>query len=309
MIKVVFFGTSEFAIPTLRKLHESDFIEIVSVVTQPDKPAGRKQVPLPSPIKVWAMDHGLKILQPEKLTADGLLHGADLFIVASYGQIIPEQVLSLPKFGTLNTHPSLLPKYRGPSPIQTAILNDDDETGVTIMLMDEKVDHGALIASSKVKIQNPKVKYQELHDELAEIGADLLISALPKYLAGELKPVEQDHSKATFTKPIEKRDGMIDWGDSAENIDRKVRAFHIWPVAWTKLEGKRLKIYSSIPHSDTLSNNSKPGEISIQENKIFVQCGSGRLEILELQLEGARKLQVSDFLHGNKDLETKILGS
>ena len=305
LTKIVFFGTSEFAVPALTKLAADSNYQIMAVVTQPDKPAGRKQQPLPSPVKLEAEKLGFEILQPQKLDSKFHIPNSDLAIVASYGKIIPNSILELPRLGVLNIHPSLLPKYRGPSPIHAAILNGDAETGVTIMQLDEEMDHGDVVASSKFKIQSSKVKYRELHDQLASVGAELLIKILPKYVSGEMKPVPQEHSKATFTNIIEKDDARIDWKKSALEIDRMIRAYHEWPVAWTTLDGKRLKIYNSEP--ETNFSNVRPGQIIETNAEIKVRCGEGALKITELQEEGGKKLPAKDFINGHPGLKEKIL--
>ena len=312
-VKIIVFGTSEFAVPALKKLAADSNYEITAVITQPDKPAGRKLELSPSPVKLATEKLGLKVLQPPHLTSpargeekDGVLPplngegkgGANLFIVASYGKIIPEAILDLPKYGTLNIHPSLLPKYRGPAPTQAAILNGDTETGVTIMKLDEEMDHGALLGSTKFKITNPK--FQDLHDKLAEMGAELLIKILPDYISGKLTPKEQDHEKATFTKIIEKDDARIDWNKPAEEIDRQIRAYQVWPVAWTMLDGKRLKIFGA----EIVDKAASPGKIS---GDLIVGCGKKSLKILELQLEGAKKITAREFANGQKDLTSKTL--
>ena len=322
-MKIIFFATSEFAIPALRELIKSGY-EIAVVITQPDKPAGRKQEPLPSPVKVWALEHGLKVLQPPHLTSptkgggtspftslpwwEGLREGVDIAVVASYGQIIPKEILDLPKYGTLNIHPSLLPKYRGPSPIHAAILKGDTETGVTIIKLDEEMDHGDIIASTKFEIRNSKPYYKDLHDKLAQAGAELLIKTLPDYISGKIKPVPQDHDNASFTKMITKDDARIDWSKSASEIEAQIRAFHLWPVAWTTLDKKRLKIHKAhsspspnLPHEGG-GNNFPPlvGEIEGGDQKILIHCGQGFLEIEELQLEGRLKLSAEEFLNGFK---------
>ncbi len=308
---IIFFGTSDFAVPALKRLHESG-VEIAAVVTQPDKPAGRKQEPLPSPIKRAALEMNLKVLQPENLQPTTYnLQPSDLSIVASYGKIIPKAVLDIPQYGALNIHPSLLPKYRGPSPIQAAILDGEQETGISIIKMDEEVDHGPIVAQSeKRKVQNKS--YKKLHDELAEAGAELLIKILPDYLAGKIKPIPQDHSQATFTKIITKADARIDWTKSAEEIDRLVRAYSEWPVAWTVLEGKRLKIFEAKP----VTSPSTPSPISVRERgevidisdgKILVKTADDLLEILDIQLEGSRRMSAKDFLNGCPNLVGKIL--
>ncbi len=290
---------------------------MAAVVTQPDKPAGRNQEPLPSPVKVWAEKDGIKLFQPPKLEIGNWkleIPEAALYVVASYGKLIPDQILNLPRLGSLNIHPSLLPKYRGPSPIHAAILNGDKETGVTIIKLDEQMDHGPILANSKFQITNPKTGYKELHDKLAQLGAELLIQTLPKYIAGEIKPKPQDHSEATFTKIVSKNDGRINWSNPAETTDRQIRAYEVWPVAWTTLDGKRLKIYSAapmsvIPADEPESRKWIPGQArdDKKQGKLIISCGTGELEILELQLEGSRRMDACDFLNGNPLGRSNIL--
>ncbi len=307
-MKIIFFGTPDFAVPILRKLANSNY-EIVAVVTRPDKPAGRKQEPLPSPVKVLAKKLKLKVFQPKVLEIGNWkleTPSADLFIVASYGKIIPKEILDLPKFGALNTHPSLLPKYRGPSPIQSTILNGDTETGVTIIKLDAELDHGEIVASEKLQMRSDRVTYGQLHDELAEIGAKLLVEVLPKYIKGEINLATQDHSKTTFTKIITKEDARINWQKSAEEIDRLVRAYEAWPIAWTTLEGKRLKIYDAKPVNEK-SGLHQPGQIISAAKSLILKCGAGALQINELQLESKKKLKAAEFINGHHGLQDKIL--
>ena len=307
-MKIVFFGTSEYAIPSLEALAKAGY-DIAAVVTQPDKPAGRKQEPFPSPIKQAALDLGLKVIQPVSLNSKFEIPDSDLFIVASYGKIIPGAILALSKFGTLNIHPSLLPKYRGPSPIQAAILNGDAETGVTIIKLDEEMDHGNIIANIESRIENLE-NYKSLHDRLAKLGAELLIQILPKYIGGEIKPIPQDHAQATFTKIITKDDARIDWSQSAEEIDRMVGAYHVWPVAWTTFGGKRLKIFESflpLPEGRERLRGGKVGEVELRDNTIIVHCGRGLLKILSLQPEGGRVMTTRDFINGYTGLAGQFL--
>ena len=245
-----FFGTSELSVKILDKLIENGYVPSL-VVTAPDKPKGRKMILTPPPVKIFAQKHNLKIVQPERLAVkppngDLTAKPFDLFIVASYGKIIPKSILDIPKLGTLNVHPSLLPKFRGPSPIQSFILNGEEKTGVTIMLMDEQVDHGQILAQKvfearnskfeirdKSKIQNSKntkLNAKQLEEKLAELGGQMLVDTIPKWIKGEIKAKEQDHSQATFTKKINKEDGLVDLEkDNPEIIYRKFLAFQPWP--------------------------------------------------------------------------------
>lgn len=241
--KIIFIGTSQFAVPALKSLIENKY-NIIYVITSPDKPIGRKQEIIHLPIKKTALEHNLKILQPEKISDIASKISdlkPDLIITAAYGQIIPEDILKTPQFGCLNLHPSLLPKYRGPSPIQTAILNDDKTTGLTIMLMDEKMDHGPIISQIKIKI-NDQFNYQSLEKKLSQEAAILLIKTLPQYVQNQIKPKSQEEEKASYTKILTREDGKINWQQTNHEIERKIRAFYPWPGAWTEFNGKRIKI-------------------------------------------------------------------
>jgi len=243
IMKIIFIGTSQFAAPILENLIKNDYL-IEAVITAPDKPAGRKQEITPLPVKESATKLKLKIFQPEKISAISQkisILKPDLIILASYGQIIPKNILAIPKFGCLNLHPSLLPKYRGPSPIQTAILNGDQFTGLTIMLMDEKIDRGPIIAQKKITLA-PEDNSQTLERKLAQAAANFLIEILPQYLQGKIKPQPQDERQVSYTKILTRQDGQIDWNKSAKEIARMVRAFYPWPGAWTNFNGKRVKI-------------------------------------------------------------------
>jgi len=249
----------------------------------------------------------LKIFQPSSLKLENLkleVDSPDIAIVASYGLIIPKEVLDWPKYGCLNIHPSLLPKYRGPSPIQTAILDGQRETGVTIMKLDEKMDHGPIIAQETLPIL--RKGFTKLHDELARLGAKTLIDALPKYAEGELKPVPQDDSKATTTKMINKDMGKVDWHKSADVIERQVRAYDGWPVTWTMLGQKLIKIYEAKAVASKW-DMGKPGEILEVSKKITVKCGEGCLEIKSLQLAGGRRMTTEEYVHGARGLLGKQL--
>ncbi len=236
---LVFFGTDEFAAIVLKMLLEAGF-DVVAVVTPPDEPAGKKKVLKPSPVKVAALSFKLSVLQPAKLK-DFEMPECDLGIVVVYGKIIPGKLLKSPKHGFLNIHPSLLPKYRGPSPIKTAIANGDKETGVTIIEIDGEMDHGAIVAKSKYQIPNDKM-HTEIRDDLAKLGAELLIKTIPDYIAGKIKPTPQDHSLATHTKMLTKEDGKVDWSRSPQEIYKQFRAYHDWPGLWTEHKGMRVKI-------------------------------------------------------------------
>jgi methionyl-tRNA formyltransferase len=253
-IKIGFFGTPEYSVITLNALKnaaEKLNCEISFVVTQSDKPKGRKMILTPPPVKVWAQENGVIVYQPEKLRDPEFIenlkkHDCDIFVVIAYGKIIPEEILNIPKFKSLNIHGSLLPKLRGSCPIETAILNDEEVTGATIILMDKEMDHGPIVAMEETVVTPWPPTAQVLGKAIVETGSTLLINILPKWIAGEIKTIEQDHSQATFTRMIKKEDGLIDLaGDPYKNY-LKIQAYNGWPSAFffKEIDGvqKRIKI-------------------------------------------------------------------
>src|SRR5574343_75957 len=242
-IKIGFFGTPEYAVITLNKIkeanqkNESVFFDISFIVTVPDKPKGRKMIMTPPPVKVWAMENNIPVFQPEKLKDEKFVndiksYDADVFIVMAYGKIIPEIVLNIPKRGCLNIHPSLLPLLRGSCPIESAILNDMKNTGVTIIRLDKEMDHGPIIAQKEIAVNPWPPEANTLGNTLVEAGSEMLISILPEWISGNIKEIEQDHSKATFTKMIVKEDALIDLNDDAYRNFLKIQAYHMWPNAY-----------------------------------------------------------------------------
>lgn len=304
-LNLIFFGTSSFALPSLEELFKNNY-SIKAVITKPDKLIGREKIINFSPVKASALKFNLNIFQPENLKnehfyEDFLKLSPDLCIIAAYGKIIPKIYLEVPKFGFINIHPSLLPKYRGPTPIQTAILNGEKETGVTINLVDEEMDHGDIIKSRKIEIKNKN--YQELERELANFGAKLLIETIPDYINGKIKPIPQDHSKATFTKKFVWQDGKIDWSKSAEEINRKIRALNPNPGTWTIWEikeGKILKIIEGLPIQEK-NDKIKIGQVFFTENKeAAIKCGFNTALLPKIiQLEGRKKNSIKEFLNGH----------
>jgi len=248
-MKCAFFGTPDFAAVILEKLIESGFLPAL-VVCNPDRPVGRKKIITPPPVKSLIMEHktwNINILQPEKLDKDFMLQVSsfmpDVFIVAAYAKIIPKEILELPLFGTIGVHPSLLPEYRGSSPIQSVILNGETKTGVTLFLADEKVDHGAILAQQELKFPISNSQYLKLQLSLAELGGDLLVETLPKFLRGEITSLPQDESRATYTKKFKTEDGYVDLEkDKPEIIERKIRALNPEPGVWTMMNNKRTKL-------------------------------------------------------------------
>jgi len=283
--KIIFIGAARFAVPTLGKLIDRGY-QTPLIITQPDRPAGREKKIVFSPLKQFALKQGLKISQPEKIAAGAeeiKKINPDLIIVASYGQLIPQKIIELPRFKAVNIHPSLLPKYRGPSPIQTAILNGDKKTGVTLMLMDEKLDHGPIIGQKEILIGQDD-DYPALEKKLARLSADFAVKTLPAYLDGKIKPKPQDESRAAYTEILTRQDGKIDWSESAEKIRRKIRAFRPWPGAWTELNGRRVKIIKA-----EAVKNRQPGA---------VKTGGGFLVLKEVQPAGKKIMSGEEFLRG-----------
>ena len=311
-MKIVFIGTSEFSAIILEGLIKNN-LKPVLVVTAPDKPVGRKQKLTPPPAKITAQKYNISVLQPKAVLSINnqvLSIKPDLIIVASYGQILPREILDIPKYGCLNVHPSLLPKYRGASPIQNVILSSDKETGVTIFLMDELTDHGSIVVKEKIKI-SAKENNETLHKKLARLAVKLLLKTIPDWVKGKIKPEVQDESKATFTKVLTRENGKIDWGKPAKEIERQVRAFYPWPGAfafWQKGDKLlRIKILKA-KIAETKDIKAMVGQIVLSSSqKIAVKCEEGFLEIWELQPEGKSPMTAEDFLRGNPEFIGTIL--
>jgi len=299
--RIVFFGTPSFAITTLQELLKGPD-KLVGVVTQPDREKGRGRKIVISPVKELALRHGLVPLQPEKAKQEAfqeILKGLrpDLMVVVAYGQILPRAVLDIPKYGAVNVHASLLPKYRGAAPIAWAILNGEKMTGVTTMVMDEGMDTGDILLQTETPIGDGET-CETLHDRLASLGAQLLSETLEKMKAGTIRPIPQDHSKATYAPPLNKEDGHLDWKKEAEEIDRQVRAFNPWPGAFTKLDGLLLKVYKGEVREKAPSG--KTGTVIwVGSDFIEVEAGKGSYLLKEVQLEGRRRMAIREFLSGH----------
>lgn len=297
-MRIVFFGTSEFSVAILEKLI-SDFFYPVLVIAQPDRPAGRKQVLTPPPVKHICETHRIPLLQPEHVidAARQIVDAKpDLIITASYGQIIPASILDAAPLGAINVHTSLLPKYRGASPIQAAILNGDTHTGITLMKMDAAMDHGPVLLQKSIPIGEDETA-ASLHSRLAALGADCLVKVLPDYKAGRMTALEQDHAQATFCKLIKKSDAAIDWTKDALVVSRAVRAYADWPYAWTILPtNKRLQILRARPA--TTKKLLAPGELYLDGDRAFIGCSSGALELLDVRVEGKEQTSAASFARG-----------
>lgn len=299
--RIVFFGTPSFAIPTLRGLLEGPD-KVVAVVTQPDRQKGRGRKVVESPVKELALQRGLPLLQPEKVKEEAFQESlssfqSDLVVVVAYGQILPKSILNTPAQGAVNVHASLLPKYRGAAPIAWAILNGEKVTGVTTMIMDEGMDTGDILLQREIRIGGEET-CETLHGRLASLGGQLLLETLTKMKEGAIRPVPQDHSKATFAPPLKKEDGHIDWRKEAEEIDRQIRAFNPWPGAFTEWDDQLLKIYrGEIREKEP---TGKAGTVVwVGSDFIEMETGKGSFLIKEIQMEGRRKMTIREFLSGH----------
>ncbi|HLE09384.1 MAG TPA: methionyl-tRNA formyltransferase [Thermodesulfobacteriota bacterium] len=296
-------GTPEFSVPSLRALLSAGK-NIVLVVTQPEKPKGRGQKLSAGCVKEFALKNNLIVSEPRSLKDEGWINelrslSLDLIVVVAYGKILPEEVLGIPRFGCVNLHASLLPSYRGASPVNWAIINGDKETGVTAIVMDKGVDTGPILLSEKAGIKEDETA-GELSRKLSEVGAALLVKAIELFLEGRIKPAPQDDRNATCAPLLKKEDGKIDWNLGAERIKNLVRGLSPWPGAYTFLRGKLLKIHSAEAQGDSGDSvDLKPGTVfEAEKGRIRVKCGSGVLEIKELQIEGKRRLSAREFLRG-----------
>lgn len=311
MARVVFMGTPEFSVPALQALLASQ--SVVGVVTQPDRPAGRGRVLQPPPVKSVALEAGIPIYQPKSLRSEESAAPLrewqpELIVVAAFGQILRPHILDLPPKGCLNVHASLLPRWRGASPIQHAILAGDKETGVTLMRMDEGMDTGPVYVQDAIPI-GPRETAATLHDRLSELGAQMLTKYLPDILAGYLQAVAQDETCATYAPLIKKEDGAIDWRQSSLYIDRQIRAMTPWPGAFTIWQGQHLKVLSAEPIARGAWSTGAPGQVVARDDVAAVLTGEGALELQVVQLAGKRATDIDDFLRGRPEFIGSQLGS
>lgn len=295
--RVVFMGSPDFALPSLRALSEN--YEIVGVITQPDRPAGRGRELTPPPVKLLALELGLPIIQPKRLSQPEAMQqlqvwSPGLIVVAAFGQILRNEVLLLPRHGCINVHASLLPRWRGAAPIQAAILHGDPQTGVTIMRMDEGIDTGPILSQNIVTI-SPDDTAGSLSLRLAKVGADLLIDTLPPYLHGELSPQPQSDSGVTYASMLKKQDGLLDFTQNAEDLANRIRAFNPWPGAFMEWKGGLMKIHRAHILQE---NNTIPGHRKTVANFPAIETGNGTLVLDEVQPAGKRAMPGNVFLHG-----------
>lgn len=299
MTRIVFMGTPDFSVPVLKSLVNEGY-NIVGVVTQPDRPKGRKKALTPPPVKVEAEKHQLPVLQPEKIrneVADVLALKPDLVVTAAFGQILPKELLEAPKYGCINVHASLLPELRGGAPIHYSILQGKKKTGITIMYMAEKLDAGDILTQVEVEIEE-RDTVGSLHDKLSQAGVTLLLETIPNLLEGKITPIKQVDSQATFASNIKREQEKVDWSKTGEEIYNQIRGLNPWPVAFTMLNNQVLKLWWSekMPNK----NDAKPGTvIGIDTDGFVVATGNGTaIKITELQPSGKKKMSGEDFLRG-----------
>ena len=308
-LKFIFWGTEKFARDILKILIDNDYIPLL-VITPPDKKVGRKQILTASPVKLLALENNIEIAQPEKIKKNKAFYKkitdseAELSIVAQYGKILPLDILNIPFYKSINVHGSILPKYRGAAPVQFALLNGEKNTGVTLIQMDEKMDHGPILATQELKIESNDTTVTLL-DKLAILGGYLLTKTLPAYLDDDVELEKQIHEEATFTKMIKKEDGLIDWDENAEKIYNKFQAYFPWPGIYTFLEGKRLKILNT--EFIEKEHQYKAGEIIFENKNLYIAAKKDLLKINELQLEGKKAMSAESFIQGYKRYQGEIL--
>jgi methionyl-tRNA formyltransferase len=311
-MKAVFMGSPAFALPPLQSLMSNQY-DIIAVYTQPDKKTGRGQQLMPCSVKQFAVSHGLRVVQPETFKNAEAVFALeelqpDIIIVAAYGQILPDSVLRIPEYNCINIHPSLLPKYRGPSPVAAAILNSDVTTGVTIMLIEKNVDSGQILSQKEISVNGDDTT-ESLSEKLAKLGAELLIETIPTWIAGKIQPRIQDETRASYTRMEAREDGRLDWNLPAAQLWRRVRAYYPWPGCFTEWKGVRLKIIKAVPLNEI--EVGKIGEVvalpRTGEARVAVRTTDGLLGLTTVQLEGKREISAGDFLAGHRDFIGSIL--
>lgn len=309
---IIFMGTPDFAVPVLLALLASDH-RVAAVCTQPDRRGGRKRQLLSSPVKAVAVNHRIPLMQPKTFKSPEAVEELarfhpDLIVVAAFGLILPQAVLSLPQFGCLNVHPSLLPRHRGPSPVASAILCGDEVSGVSIMLMDEGMDTGAVLARGEMPI-SPEDTAGSLTAKLAQQGAALLLDALPRWLEGRIEPQPQDESKASYSRLLTSEDGELDWHLPAVELWRKVRAYNPWPGCYTHWQGRRLKVHHAVPLSRRVERGGIGEVVELPPpSRVGVVTSEGVLELRQVQLEGKQEMSIAEFVRGQRSFVGSVLG-
>jgi methionyl-tRNA formyltransferase len=303
-VRVCFLGTPEFAVTSLKALIDDEHFEVVGVVTQPDRPAGRKMQLTPSPVKTLATAHNLRVMAPESLKKNTLIldeikkWGAEVAVVVAFGQILTQEFLDSFPFGAVNVHGSILPRWRGAAPIQRGIEAGDKESGVTLQKMVKQLDAGDILGIRRVELDD-EINAQELHDKLAVLGADLLRVELMDYVRGNLAPHPQDESQVTYAHKIDKAEGQIRWLAPAVEIHNKVRALAMGPGTFTYLNGKKLKVHKTKVSEKSGAHPDAGTVVDVNDQFIAVQCGGGVLNLFEIQPESRNRMKVSDFLKGH----------
>lgn len=324
-MKIIFMGTPDFAAGALEALLSAGY-EVVCVVTQPDKPKGRSGRLQASPVKECALGHGIPVLQPRRIKTPEAVeelkrYGADLYIVAAFGQLLSQEILDIPRYGCLNIHASLLPKYRGASPIQHVILDGERETGITVMQMDAGLDTGDMLYKKSIPVEDTDT-YSTLHDKLMALGGEAICEALPLLEQGRLTPVGQKEEESCYAPLISKDMGLLDFTKDAIVLERQIRGMNPWPSAYTTYKGRQLKVWrAQIPEASggdpgdaALPGTVAPGTVTpgtvtaVGGDFIEIACGSGALRVYELQLEGKKRMSTHDFLLGVKLQAGEILG-
>jgi methionyl-tRNA formyltransferase len=306
-IKLIYIGTSEISVLPLEKLISNNDFELMAVVTQPDKPIGRKKIISPPPVKLTALNHKINVLQPEKISQISKeieKLSPDIVMVMAYAQLIPESILHIAKYGTINIHTSLLPNYRGASPIQAAIMNGDQTTGITFMLMDKGLDTG-LILSQFVETIRPNDTTTSLSKRLSVLATENISNVINDFINKKIFPQKQDNDSATFVKELNKNDGMINWSEPSKKIERFIRAMYPWPVAFTTIDKTRLKIYSAeISPIDV--ERLKIGTVTLIEKKLAIKSGDRLIILIKVQTAGGKIMDSKDYILGHSDLIGKI---
>lgn len=307
MVKVVFMGTPDFSVPTLEALITHH--EVIGVVTQPDRPAGRGGKVKMSPIKELALKHDIPVFQPNKIRKPEAIEtlrqwDADVYVVAAFGQILPQTLLDIPRYGSINVHASLLPRWRGAAPIHAAIREGDAETGITIMVMDAGLDTGPMLSKRVIAIRDDETG-QSLHDKLSAIGGELLIETLPAYFSGDLQAQAQPEDGITYSPQIDKEEGNIDWSQDAASIERLVRAFTPWPGTFTQWNGKQLKIHAGHVADGQLA----VGKVGIVDEQVAIGTGNGIFLPTMIQLAGKSRTDIDSFINGYQDFIGSTLPS
>lgn len=299
-MNIVFMGTPDFAASILKALVECGH-NVIAVYTQPDKPKGRSGALIAPPVKEVALERNIPVYQPERIKRPESVEvlkslTADVYIVAAYGQILSQEILDIPKYGCINVHGSLLPEYRGAAPIQRAIAEGKDKTGVTIMQMDKGMDTGDILLQKSIDILDTDTE-DSIYEKMAEVGSDCLISALRLLEEGLLKPVPQNNDLATYASPLKKEEGLLDFNKTAKELSCIIRGFQSWPTAYTGYDGKMLKIYMG-KVAEAYMGDLKPGQVMVTKKNLYVMTGLGALELTEVQLEGKKRMNAMDFARG-----------